>query len=258
MLDQLLMIADGAAREILAVYNGDISYQTKDDGSPLTEADTRANEYIKHYLRSKFPEIPILSEESQILPWSERKEWKRFFLVDPLDGTKEFLKRNGEFTVNIALIENGVPVCGIVQAPALNTTYYAKKGIGAYKKTGQAKATKLLPTQSTHTRVVGSRTHASPQLQNILSSIPGATLVSSGSSLKFCMIAEGSADIYPRHGPTSLWDTAAGHCIVNCVGGVVVNQQGEELSYGTSESLINPAFVAGIASAAELKKILSL
>lgn len=238
-------IADAAGREIMDVYqNGGESWQ-KDDLSPLTEADLRADRVIRESLTRHFPNIFIWSEES--ISQSRVTEEENFFLVDPLDGTKEFLKKNGEFTVNIAWIEAGQAVAGVVFAPALNEMFFALKGSGAFKRDSHgihAIATSKHASTS-GLRIMGSRSHGSDMMNDWLSTITdGYTFIAAGSSLKFCRIAEGQADIYPRFGLTSQWDTAAAQAVLEVAGGVVTDLQRQPLSYGLKLPVLNHFFVA--------------
>jgi 3'(2'),5'-bisphosphate nucleotidase len=243
-LQSLCQIAEAAGREIMAVYRDGGDIWLKDDQSPLTQADLRADRVIREGLEQRFPDIFILSEESVS---AGPQTASRFFLVDPLDGTKEFVKRSGEFTVNIALIELGVPVAGVVLAPALGELFYAANGVGAFKRDDQGvrriHTTPQVPGQAL--RIMGSRSHGADALQSWLNKLETThTFVAAGSSLKFCRIAEGQADIYPRFGPTSQWDTAAAHAILMLAGGAVTNLQGEPLVYGLDRPLLNPEFLA--------------
>ena len=250
MIEILTQIAQEAAHQILDVYNapGVSDHSLQEDGSPLTEADDRAHRLIVAALSSHYPDIPIISEEDEGRGVHSAGSCQRFFLVDPLDGTKEFLKRNGEFTVNIALVEAGRPVCGVVLAPVLQLAYLAEQGSGAFRQDAAGNRTplRMKPAESTGVRIVGSRSHATPELQTLLARFSGALLVSKGSSLKFCLVAEGSADLYPRHAPTSWWDTAAGQCVVEQAGGCVLEISGEPLSYGRTSNVLNPSFIAGL------------
>lgn len=243
-LDTLSLIAEAAGQEIMAVYRDGGETWQKDDQSPLTEADLRADRVIRAGLEQHFPGVFILSEESVS---AGEQDADRFFLVDPLDGTKEFLKRNGEFTVNIALIEHGQPVAGVVLAPALGELFYAARGLGAWKRD----STGLRPIATAHRsptdplRVMGSRSHGADKLNAWLATLKNEhTFVAAGSSLKFCRIAEGQADIYPRFGPTSQWDTAAAQAVLEVAGGAVTDLQGTPLCYGLDRPVLNPEFVA--------------
>jgi 3'(2'), 5'-bisphosphate nucleotidase len=240
-------IAVLAGRKILEIYGAaDVHVVTKADQSPLTAADTASQEIIVARLRQRTPGIPILSEESETVPWSERSTWSRFWLVDPLDGTKEFIKRNGEFTVNIALVEQGVPRLGVVHIPAQDTTYVGVAGQGAYKRVGQGAATAIAPrpAPSSGLRISVSRSHPSAALAELLGQLPESETIPLGSSLKLCYLAEGTVDFYPRLGPTSEWDIGAAQAVLEAAGGAVVRTDGTPLRYGTKESLLNPHFLA--------------
>lgn len=245
-LKQVVALAMRAGEVILEVYDQDFEVWEKENQSPLTAADLAAHNVICEGLRNLYPEVPILSEESTD-GFAGPNDAGRYWLVDPLDGTKEFIKRNGEFTVNIALIEAGRSVLGVVYAPVLGVTYSAARHLGAWKAQGDA------PSQPIHVserqegaawRVVGSRSHAGSSLDGFLRLLGPYELVPMGSSLKLCLVAEGAADLYPRLGPTSLWDTAAAQCIVEQAGGGVVQQTGEPLSYANPATILNPWFIA--------------
>jgi 3'(2'),5'-bisphosphate nucleotidase len=248
-IQQIRAIAEQAGQLIMQVYARDFSVADKSDASPLTEADLLAHAHIVQALAALTPDIPVLSEESADEILLERNRWQRFWLVDPLDGTKEFIKKNGEFTVNIALIEQGQPVLGVVHAPALGVTYWGEVGKGAWKAGNglQAEAIRVspLPAPGQPWRVVGSRSHASAEFNAFMAEMPDARLLSMGSSLKLCLVAEGSADLYPRLGPTSEWDTAAAHAVVVAAGGQVVDWPGlQPLRYNQhADSLLNPFFM---------------
>jgi 3'(2'), 5'-bisphosphate nucleotidase len=241
-------ISRRAGRAILEIYervDPEVTY--KDDASPLTAADLASHEILAAGLAELAPGIPLLSEEGASLPWEERRGWPRFWLVDPLDGTKEFVKRNGEFTVNVALIEGGVPVLGVVHCPTLGRTYLGARGAGARRRDGdgEARAIRASGSGAEELVVVASRSHAGPELAAFLAALPVHRLVSMGSSLKLCLVAEGSADFYPRLAPTMEWDTAAAHAVVLEAGGRVFDTAGVALEYN-KESLRNPHFlVAG-------------
>lgn len=253
-----------AGREIESVYAKPINVELKDDRSPLTEADKNAHEMI---ILSLAPSgMPVLSEEGRSVGYSERHSWERFWMVDPLDGTKEFIKRNGEFTVNIALIHHGVPIVGVVYAPLLDVIYFAADGRGSFKLEADAEylqhlvhaehiADKFieagfrLPMKQEQRafKVVASRSHMSPETEEFIESLRkhhgNVELVSKGSSLKLCLVAEGSADVYPRFAPTMEWDTAAGHAVVRCAGMKVIEKDTDkEIRYNKQE-LLNPWFV---------------
>ncbi|XKH59372.1 3'(2'),5'-bisphosphate nucleotidase CysQ [Halomonas sediminis] len=245
----LLSATETLAREagdaIMAVYARDFSVEEKADKSPLTEADRTAHEIIASGLEALSLKIPVLSEEDVAgFPGPDAKD--RYWLVDPLDGTKEFIKRNGEFTVNIALIEKGRPVLGVVTAPALNTAYLAAEGIGAFKvdEKGERHALRVAgKPEGRAWRVVGSRSHPSPDLAAWLDKLGEHEMLPMGSSLKLCLIAEGKADTYPRLGPTCLWDTAAAQAVVEQAGGRVETLEGQPLSYANPSEVLNPHFV---------------
>ena len=246
LLEALERIAREAGDAIMRVYTRDFAVKKKKDSSPLTEADWAANDIIVRGLQALPELLPILSEED-IEGFKGVDADGRYWLVDPLDGTKEFIKRNGEFTVNIALIEHGEPVLGVVTAPALGTAYVAADGVGAFKvaSNGQRHAIQVAgrPAEGAAWRVVGSRSHASPDVTAWLESQGEYELLPMGSSLKLCLIAEGKADVYPRFTPTCLWDIGAGHAIVRYAGGRVETLIGEPLSYAHPAQMYNPPFV---------------
>jgi 3'(2'), 5'-bisphosphate nucleotidase len=250
-LEELCAIATDAGRRILEIYgrfDQPVLIKSKDDGSPLTIADRAANDIIVDRLQRFAPDIPVLSEESARAGYETRRHWGRFFLVDPLDGTKEFLNRNGEFTVNIALIENGHPVLGVVYVPVTGVCYLGAQGAGAWKQhAGVQTPIRVRDYRGGRATVVASRSHAGPETERFLAKLAeceGAyDTASLGSSLKLCLVAEGAADIYPRLGPTSEWDTAAAHCVVEAAGGRVVNLAGDPLVYNKPD-ILNPYFLA--------------
>jgi 3'(2'), 5'-bisphosphate nucleotidase len=246
LLQGVQRIAEQAAHKILEVYNSDFHVANKQDSSPLTEADLASNVAICDGLRSLTPELPILSEESVAIPFAERSQWRRYWLVDPLDGTKEFVKRNGEFTVNIALIDGHEVALGVVQVPCTGVLYYAAKGIGSFKvnKGGMPERLRTRQAQAGSLIVSGSRSHGGEMLEKFTSKLPGPVeLISKGSSLKLCLVAEGAADIYPRFGLTSEWDTAAAQCIVEQAGGSVTDLQFQQVLYNTKDDILNPHFL---------------
>ncbi|GLI33892.1 3'(2'),5'-bisphosphate nucleotidase CysQ [Desulforhabdus amnigena] len=244
-LDFLENLARKAGESIMQVYETDFSVQQKEDKSPLTLADLRSHEVIVSGLQSHYPDIPVLSEEGRAIPYSTRRKWARFWCVDPLDGTKEFVKRDGEFTVNIALIEGTTPVLGIIYIPVAQCLYMGKMGSGCWETTkGERRKLHVQrPRTNAPVRVLMSRHHPSPHLDEILDALPAYEPIKRGSALKFCALAKGEADFYPRTGPTSEWDTAAGHAIVAAAGGVMVNLQGKPFTYN-KESLTNGPFLA--------------
>lgn len=247
LLGGVTKIARDAGREILEVYGAaEIRATLKADESPLTQADLRAHRLIVAALKRLSPELPVLSEEAAETPFSERSSWNRYWLVDPLDGTKEFLSRNGQFTVNIALIEAHAPVLGVVHVPVRDISYQGLPGTGAWRVLpGEtARGIHVSERSAAPLRVVGSRLHRGDSLEGFLARVGAHELVPVGSSLKFCMIAEGVADVYPRLGPTSEWDTAAAHAVVLGAGGGVSALDGSPLRYNTRDGLLNPFFVA--------------
>ncbi len=240
--------ARAAGAEILRIYESDFDFETKGDGSPLTVADQKAHTLIESQLTKLTPDIPIVSEESIDEVGDTRLEWSRYWLVDPLDGTKEFIKRNGEFTVNIALIEEGKPTLGVVYAPVKDLLYYASLEAGAFKQEGHQPPVPIRTRGLSFRKVkiVASRSHLSKEVKQFAASLEAKAnaveLISMGSSLKLCLVAEGVADLYPRLGLTSEWDTAAAHCIVETAGGVVVDCQNNPLRY-TKKDILNPWFL---------------
>ncbi len=251
MMDKLINAVLKAGEEVLKVYESDFTIQEKEDRSPITEADRISHEVIAQNLKDFVPKIPVISEEGD----KEVISADRFWLVDPLDGTKEFIKRNGEFTINIALVEDSVPVLGVVYAPALRLLYFAQKGKGAYKVNMETQEKIKIPVpqdgKENTLRVVVSRSHSDERTTKYLKKLSekfSIEKVSVGSSLKICLLAEGKADIYPRTGPTMEWDTAGAHAVLLEAGGVILFAEdnmecGEELRYG-KENLKNPPFIA--------------
>jgi len=238
-------LARQAGERILEIYNTDFAVEAKDDKSPLTAADMASHDTIVAGLKALTPDIPLLSEEDAGIPFEERASWRRYWLIDPLDGTKEFIKRNGEFTVNIALIEDGAPVLGVVHVPVSGVTYAACKGQGAIKHVpGEGeRPIQVRKLGAGPVAVVGSRSHRGDSLNAFLDKLGDHEIVSMGSSLKICLVAEGAADIYPRLGPTSEWDTAAAHCVVEEAGGHLTDLSLQRLKYNSKESLLNPHFL---------------
>ena len=238
-------IARAAGDAILAIYRQPFAVEFKQDESPLTAADQGAHEVIVQALARLTPDIPVLSEESDAEAMQARRGWSRYWLVDPLDGTKEFVSRNGEFTVNIALIDHGRPVWGLVYAPVLDRLWYGGKGIGAWRVAdGTHKAIQTRPHEAGQAwRVVGSRNHLSQATLDYLAPLGEVELVSMGSSLKFCIIAEGGAELYPRLAPTCEWDTAAAQAVLEGAGGSVTQLDGTALAYN-KPNILNPWFVA--------------
>ncbi len=244
LLNSLLEIADAAGEKVMEIYQTDFQVHTKEDDSPITAADIASHHIIVDGLKELTPDIPVLSEESANAPWEERKNWTRFWLVDPIDGTKDFTNRTGEFTVNIALIENGEPVMGIVTAPALDEAFWGIKGQGAWKREADGSTRKLqVVTPPPAIRAVASKNHLNDDTRDFIETLGEHEMVQAGSSLKFCRIAEGKADIYPRLGPTCEWDTGAAHAVLAAAGGKVNTLEGMPLAYG-KEDVLNPYFIA--------------
>jgi 3'(2'), 5'-bisphosphate nucleotidase len=243
-MEALLELARKAGEAILEIYNTDFEVTDKSDDSPLTAADLASHRLIVSTLQELTPEIPVLSEESAKIPYPTRRGWRRYWLIDPLDGTREFIKRNGEFTVNIALIEDQDPVLGVIYAPVIDKLYYGVKGEGAWLRDGDAepRPIRVQGIRRSPVQVAGSRSHAGDSLIQYLANLGTHELLSMGSSLKFCLVAEGKADLYPRLGPTSEWDTAAAQAIVEAAGGRVTTLDMQPLKYNTKDSLLNPHF----------------
>ncbi|SPW28812.1 3'(2'),5'-bisphosphate nucleotidase CysQ [Edwardsiella tarda] len=241
MLEQVCQLARAAGTEIMAVYQGsqplDLAY--KGDDSPVTAADLAAHALIKQGLAQIAPHIPLLLEEAPPA-WAQRRDWQRYWLVDPLDGTKEFLQHNGEFTVNIALIEQGVPTLGVVYVPVSGVLYAASEGKAWKELDGVRMAISV--RNAAPPVVVISRSHGDAELTDYLQQLGEHKTMMVGSSLKFCLVAEGAAQLYPRFGPTHVWDTAAGHAIAQAAGAQVRDWQGKTLDYTPAESLLNPGF----------------
>jgi 3'(2'), 5'-bisphosphate nucleotidase len=239
--------------EIYSKNNFNTTY--KDDYSPLTLADITSHKLIEENLKVLRPKIPILSEESREISYEDRRSWEAYWLIDPLDGTKEFIKKNGEFTVNIALVVHSMPILGVVHAPSLNITYYAFKKMGAFKKTPDKLIKKITvcDDRKRALKIVVSRSHRGERLESFLNNINSEAgeieYITMGSSLKFCLVAEGVAHIYPRLGPTMEWDTAAAQCIVEEAGGVVADMAGNQIRYN-KKSLLNDYFI--VSSSVEL------
>lgn len=244
---KVVAIAKAAGAAIMSIYGqDDIDVSVKGDDSPVTAADLAAHHVIVNALAKTFAGIPVMSEEAADIAWPVRREWQTYWLIDPLDGTKEFIKRNGEFTVNIALVHQGIAVAGVVYAPVLDTCYYGALKQGAWRDVAGL-ITPLTGAVSPRTTpmIVGSRSHASPGLADYLAQIGAHDMLSVGSSLKFCMLAEGRADVYPRLGPTSEWDTAAAQAVLESAGGkVVCYDSNEPLAYNQKSDILNPYFIA--------------
>jgi 3'(2'), 5'-bisphosphate nucleotidase len=246
-IDRLVEISIEAGNKIMEIYampDFTSLIEMKGDQSPLTLADKEAHKVIVQGLESYFPSIPIMSEEGKSIPYEERKNWKQYWCVDPLDGTKEFIKRNGEFTVNIALIENGETVVGVIYIPVKEIGYVGMKGEGAYKFDLSKKLNPIKVRISNDNRIaVGSRSHGTESEKEYYAKHKVVDAITSGSSIKFCMVAEGLADVYYREGPTMEWDTAAGQAIVEAAGGSVTKIDGSVFEYN-KENLLNPGFIS--------------
>lgn len=247
MIKKIIDIAYESGKAILEVYySKNFGVEIKSDNSPLTLADKISNDIITKKLNKYFPSIPILSEEGKEIPYEVRKKWSKFFLVDPLDGTKEFINRNGEFTVNIALIENNIPVLGVIYVPVSDEVYYGNIKEGAFKISQDKKLEKISVSSVSlkdELNVVQSRSHSGDEENNFYSKFKIKEKISKGSSLKICLVAEGKAELYFRGGPTWEWDTAAGHAILSAAGGHFVNKDKSELFYN-KEDLKHFGFIA--------------
>jgi 3'(2'), 5'-bisphosphate nucleotidase len=244
LLEPVVMLAREAGQRIMAIYAAGFDVEHKADASPLTAADLAAHECLVEGL-AELASYPILSEESAAIPFEERSEWDTYWLVDPLDGTKEFIKRNGEFTVNVALIHRHQPVLGVVVVPASGVAYFACEGCGAFRQeeAGLPEPIRVATLLGKPLRVVGSRSHGSEEMELYLAQLGEHERLPVGSSLKFCRVAEGLADLYPRIGLTSEWDTAAAQCVVEHAGGAVVDLEGRPLRYNAKASLLNSYFL---------------
>jgi 3'(2'), 5'-bisphosphate nucleotidase len=249
LLKKVVQIAKLAGYEIIACYDKkeNLEIKTKQDNSPVTIADYKAHEIIARHLLLLTPSIPILSEEDNHIPYEIRKKWTRFWLVDPLDGTQKFIHRNGPFTVNIALVENSIPILGVIFAPLKNEFYFAARGVGAYKMIDSKKALPL-HVRSWHRNhdiiMITTRKELHEELRASLMIFGNIKMTYLSGSLKFCFLAEGSADIYLRKKPIHEWDTAAGQCILEEAGGIVLDLNWKPLRYNTKSHLLNPPFIA--------------
>ncbi len=250
LTNEVVLIAQRAGDKILEIYADESRFgvETKSDDSPLTQADKQANDVIIGGLVNLSVDYPIISEETKLQPYEERKDYHRFWLVDPLDGTKEFIKRNGEFTVNIALVENGRPIMGVVFVPVSGDSYWGMKGLGAYHKGAHGEIRKLTANRYQRTdkgiRVVCSRSHINEETQSFIDALDQPEAVSKGSSLKFLLIAGGEAEVYPRMGPTMEWDTGAAQIILEESGGEVLHAETMQPLNYNKENLLNPYFIA--------------
>ena len=246
LVEGVIRIAAEAASRIMAIYHTDFTVRRKHDRSPVTTADLEAHECISAGLSRLVPELPIISEEFEPAAFSDRTKWMQYWLIDPLDGTREFVKRNGEFTVNIALIRDHQPVLGVVYVPPTKDCYHAGRGLGAFKRAANGTSSPICvrKTASFPLTVVKSRSHSNPMTEAFVAKLGKVELIGIGSALKSCLVAEGRADVYPRFGPTSEWDTAAAQCVVEEAGGRVTDTLLKPLRYNLTESLTNPAFLA--------------
>lgn len=246
-IDSLIEISKEAGNSIMDIYKTNFDYEMKEDDSPLTLADKTSNEIICQSLKKLTPDIPILSEENSDIPYNERIKWRKYWLVDPLDGTKEFIKKNDEFTTNIALICKNRPVFGIIHIPAKNETFWGQEDKGSYSLAGdnknEIKKTKVTENKDGPLRIVTSKSHPSIQLKELLRKLDNYELINVGSSIKFCLVASGKADCYPRLGPTCEWDIAAGDAILKFAGGSILNLDGTDVDYN-KKSLLNSHFIA--------------
>lgn len=251
LIEGAIAIARAASDAIVQVYDGEFAVERKADASPVTAADMAAHHIILDGLAKLTPDVPVLSEESaDEIDFERRSPWQRLWLVDPLDGTREFVKRNGEFSVNLALIENGVSVFGLVLAPVGGALWYGGRDLGAFRRDGEREtALRVQVPAAQPLRVAASRSHHNSRIEGFMVSarreaLGGIAMLSLGSSLKFCRIAEGQLDLYPRFGPTSEWDTAAGQAVLEAAGGAVFDPQGRPFRYNQRRSILNGDFIA--------------
>ena len=261
LIENLIKISKKAGDAIMDIYESEFNVDIKSDKSPLTKADLLSNKIICSSLKEITPEIPVLSEESSDIQYKDRLRWKDYWLVDPLDGTKEFIKKNGEFTTNIALISGNRPILGVIHVPAINETFWGSNEIGAYHLIGNSLSNKkrisVSKERKSELRIVCSRSHPSGGLKKLLDKLGKYKLVNTGSSLKFCIVAKGEADCYPRLGPTSEWDTAAGEIIAESAGANIVDLKNKAIKYNQKDDYLNPYFL--VSNNEETKKeILSM
>ncbi len=242
LLPEVERIARKAGELVMEVYKRDFDVMFKEDQSPVTEADLLASEYIEAALKKLAPEIPFMSEESASVPFSERSSWDTYWLIDPIDGTRSFVNKTDEFTVNIALISQHQPILGVVYVPVTCINYYAAEGEGAFKRDADGKVATIAARQLASPPVIAGNRSKSGEMEKFLRKVGSHELIIMNSSLKICLVAEGSADLYARFWPTSEWDTAAGHAVVKEAGGSLVDMQMQPLLYNTKDSLINPYF----------------
>ncbi|MFK8052110.1 MAG: 3'(2'),5'-bisphosphate nucleotidase CysQ [Woeseiaceae bacterium] len=243
-IDVVCKLAERAGKAIMRVYESDFDVISKRDASPLTQADMQADKIIREGLSTHDSRIPMISEETALPSFEERQQWHKYWLIDPLDGTKEFVNRNGEFTVNIALIEAGFPVIGVVHVPVTGITYWGGIAYGAFRAHPGSEHHPIRVSDGVSSpRVVTSRSHGTPKTEAWLERLGDYSVTRTGSSLKFCAVAEAQADVYPRFGPTSEWDTAAAQAVVEGAGGQVTTWDGHRLAYNTKPDMLNPDFV---------------
>jgi len=255
LIDHVVAAVRLAGQQTLDVYRGEWSIEVKADGNPVTEADRVSHATLEHALAAWSPDVPIISEESELPPFDVRHGWSQFWLIDPLDGTKEFVAGNGEFTVNVALIDRGQPVLGVVYAPAFDAMYFAATDLGTWRQQGSAVAERVYSNDwspERPARVVESRSHPSAELNRFLGTIPVAERIRLGSSLKFCRVAEGAADLYLRFGPMMEWDAAAGDCVYRCSGRT--GPRPSPLRYNQPE-FRTPGFILGCDAFAQVREI---
>ncbi len=250
LIEPVITLSKQAGDAILTIYNrDDFGERLKSDDSPLTEADLASHRILEDGLQKLTPNIPVLSEESKAIAFAERKQWQTYWLVDPLDGTKEFIARNGEFTTNVALIHDHRPILGVIYVPVKDTFYFSAKYFGAFKQLGNSEKQKItvrsvpIVNGDKHYTIVASRRHGLDKVEQLCEQMKNYDLASKGSSLKMCMVAEGEADFYPRLAPTSEWDTAAAQIIVEEAGGRLVKTDFEVMEYNTKDELLNPHFL---------------
>jgi len=244
LLPAIIEISEQASEEILKFYKTDLNIEEKQDHTPLTAADLAAHQTIVNALTKLTPDIPVLSEESAEISFEERQTWDTYWLVDPLDGTREFIKKNDEFSVNIALISDHCAILGVIFVPVSRDCYYATKNNGAFKKTADGSSKISVKRSNVGSLIIaGSRSYRDNTLDDFFKNIGNHELICMGSSIKSCLVAEGRVDIYPRLGPTSEWDTAAAQCIVEEAGGHITDTSLKPLRYNTKEELLNPHFL---------------
>lgn len=244
LLDPVIQIAYEAGKEIMEIYEAGFSVAEKSDHTPVTEADMAAHQVIVNRLNELTPHLPILTEESTAMAFKLRQSWPRYWLIDPLDGTREFIKRNGEFTVNIALIDGHQSVMGVVYAPVEGVIYYAAKSQGAFKQDSTERPVAIRVREKCRDKVLIAcgRSEPSTDFKNFVSKLEDYEVIYVGSALKSCLVAEGKADLYARLGPTSEWDTAAAQCVVEEAGGKITDTSMQSIQYNTKDNLLNPHF----------------